>query len=98
MGEKEDGSMSDLLIIKKEVIQTMATRGWRFITDRADAVIKDLTDKALDEDNKEKRDQLVTEARAARKFWQQLSQSLEASKTAEAEPTADAEEWNEVSM
>jgi hypothetical protein len=85
--------MSDILLIKKEVINTMATRGWHFVTDRADAVIKDLTDKALDEESKEKRDQLVTEARAARKFWQQLSQSLQASTQVDGE---GSENWYEV--
>jgi len=88
--------MSDILLIKKEIIQTMATRGWRFVTDRADAVIKDLTDKALDQEDKSKREELVTEARAARKFWRELLQSLEASKTAEADTKDDG--WNEISM
>lgn len=88
--------MSDILLIKKEVINTMATRGWRFITDRADAVILDISNKAIDEESKEKRDQLVTEAKAARKFWRELLQSLEVSKQAEVEDKDDG--WNEISM
>jgi hypothetical protein len=89
--------MSDILLVKKEILNTQATRGWRFITERADLVIKDLTNKALDEEDKAKREEMVVEARAARKFWRELLQSLEASKNAEAE-TADDDGWNEVAM
>jgi hypothetical protein len=89
--------MYDILLVKKEVIQTMATRGWRFITDRADAVILDLTNKALDQEDKLKREEQVVEARAARKFWRELLQSLESSKNAEAE-TEENDGWNEVAM
>ena len=83
----------DILLIRKELINTMATVGWRFVTDRADAVIKDLMEKALDAEDKATRDELVSEARSARKFWRQMLASLEASKNAEAETEGD---WYEV--
>jgi hypothetical protein len=88
--------MSDILVVKKELIQTMSTRGWRFITERADVVIKQMTESALDEEEKDKADRLITDARSARKFWKQFLLSLESAKQVE---TADNnDEWNEVSM
>lgn len=91
--------MSDVLLIKKEVIQTQATRGWRFITERADSVILKMQNDAIDQEDKAKSETLVTEARAAKKFWKKLLESLAASTEVDAETTdqEDTEQWNEVS-
>lgn len=76
---------STLMMRKHEIINTTATRGWFFITERANQIIAKMTDEAIDCEDKERSADLVTEARAARKFWNQLSQALEASKQVEAE-------------
>jgi hypothetical protein len=91
----------DLMLRKKEIIATTATRGWYFINEQADAVLKRMIDAAIDCDQKEDSEKLVTEARAARKFWKQLQQTLEASKQVEVEGAGDssddsADGWYEV--
>lgn len=86
---------AEILLRKKEIITTQATRGWMFTVERAEAIIKQMTDLALDEPDREKREQLVTEARSARTFWRQFLSSLESFKNVDAEPV---DEWNEISM
>jgi hypothetical protein len=85
--------MSDILFIKKEVLNTMSTRGWHLIKERADAVILDMSNKAIDEEDKDKSETLVTEARAAKKFWTRLQQSLQSSTQVDSE---GSEDWYEV--
>jgi hypothetical protein len=75
---------AELMLRKREIIATQATRGWLFTVERADAVIKQMTDAALDEPDKDKREQLFTEARAARAFWRQFLGSLESFKNVDA--------------
>jgi hypothetical protein len=87
----------DLMLRKKEVITTTATRGWYFITEQAKDVIKKMTDDAINEEDAEKSKRLVTEARAAKKFWEQLQQTLDASKQVEVEGAGDSgDDWFEV--
>jgi len=57
-----------------------------------------MSDEAIDCEDKERRETLVTETRAARKFWKQLQQTLDASKQAEAEGADDSDNWYEVAM
>jgi hypothetical protein len=79
------------MLRKRDIVATTATRGWFFITERAEAIIKTLTNEAIDCEDKEDSERLVTEARAARKFWKQLSQALEASKQVEVEELESSE-------
>jgi hypothetical protein len=85
-----------LMLVKKEVLNTMATRGWHFIDERAAAVIQKLKDDAIDNEDEAKGKVQVIEARAAKKFWNQLQQSLQISTQVDGETPDD--EWNEVSM
>jgi hypothetical protein len=85
-----------LMLRKKEIIATTATRGWHFITEQANAVINRMSEAAIDEESKDKSERLVSEARAARKFWKQLQQTLEASKQVEVEGAGDSDDWQDV--
>jgi hypothetical protein len=87
---------AQLMLVKKEVIATLATRGWYFVNERAKAVITKMTSDAIDCEDKAKSETLVTEARAAKKFWNQLQQSLQVSTQVDGEVPDDG--WNEVSM
>jgi hypothetical protein len=89
-------SPGDLMLRKKEIIATTATRGWFFITDQANSVINRMSDAAIDEENPEKSERLVSEARAARKFWKQLQQTLDASKQVEVEGAGDSDDWIDI--
>jgi hypothetical protein len=85
-----------LMLRKKEIVTTTATRGWLFIVERADAVIKQMSNDAIDEEDEVKSKRLVYEARAARKFWQSLTSSVEASKQVEVEGAGDSDSWHDV--
>jgi adenosine deaminase len=88
---------ADLMLRKRDIVATTATRGWFFIAERAETIIKQLTNEAIDCENKEDSGRLVTEARAARKFWKQLTQALEASKQVEVESETDSDSnWYDV--
>jgi hypothetical protein len=84
------------MLRKKEIVTTTATRGWLFIVERAEAVIKKMSNEAIDEEDEAKSKRLVYEARAARKFWQSLTSAVDASKQVEVEGAGDSDDWYDV--
>jgi hypothetical protein len=89
---------AQLMLVKKEVLNTMATRGWYFVNERASAVIQKMMTDAIDQEDEGKSKTAVTEARAAKKFWNSLIQSLQISTQISDSETEDNDGWNEVSM
>jgi hypothetical protein len=87
-----------LMKVKHELIQTMATPGWRSLIDRAEAVIRQMSSTAIDCEDKAKSETLVTEARAAKKFWNSLVGSVTASTVVDGPDDSNGDDFYEVAM
>lgn len=71
------------LAVKQAFIRITADQSWSVIRELADEVVYELEQKALKEDDKEKRDAYIFDARGARKFWEKLLKAIELAKESE---------------
>jgi hypothetical protein len=83
---------TDLMLIKKDVIATTATRGWYHIKQLAEDTVKQAEREAIDEEDDTKGNNLRREAKAARKFLNSFLKSVEVMKLVEAADNTSSEE------
>ena len=66
-----------LMVMRAALIETTASRGWLFVERIAEAVVRDLEKKALEEDDDTKSSGLRRDARGARKFKDDLFRRIQ---------------------
>lgn len=66
-----------LMVMKAALIETTASRGWLYVERFAEAVVRDLESKALEEDDDNKASGLRRDARGARKFKDDLFKRIQ---------------------
>lgn len=86
---------SNLLLRKKELINTTATHGWRFVKELGETVVRAKERKAIDEEDDTKGASLRREAKVARQFLNEFFQLIEQMKQVEGE-SSDEKDWYEV--
>ncbi len=82
---------NELLRTKAAFIQLTNFPGWEYLRQFAEMTIANLERKALVEDDRDKREGFIHDARGARKFWNSLTGGIEATKSANTE-TEDVHE------
>ena len=75
-----------LLHMKKSIIETTNTVGWAYITKFANTVATDMERAAIDEEDDTKGNSLRREAKAARKFLNDLLTRIEMARQVDTEP------------
>jgi hypothetical protein len=65
-----------LLVMKAALMETTASRGWKYVERFAETVVRDLERKALDEDDDAKAAGMRRDARGARKFKDDLFERI----------------------
>lgn len=70
-------------------LQLIATAGWEYFRKFAEATIRELENKALSEDNKEKRETFIADARGARRFWSGMQERIYTASTQSTEQEED---------
>lgn len=85
----DNNQLAPLLRVKAEYLQMAATPGWQHLLRSAEIVIADLEKKAVQEDSREKRDELIHDARGARKFLDGILRCVETARNISAAPQDD---------
>ncbi len=70
--------MSDLLTRKREIITTTNSVGWRFIKELGEEAVRAAERRAIDEEDDAKGATLRRQAKAARVFYDDFLQAIEA--------------------
>jgi hypothetical protein len=85
---------SNLMVRKHEVIQTTGSRGWVIMKQMADDAIQQMINKAIDEADETKGEQLRKNAQAARQFWKLFMGHVESIK--DLDVANEQDDWYEV--
>lgn len=75
--------------MKAAFLQLIATAGWEYFQKFAEATIRELEAKALSEDDREKRETYIADARGARKFWTGMKERIYTASTQNTEEPED---------
>jgi hypothetical protein len=76
---------NELIRTKLAFVQLTAFPGWEYLRQTAEMTIVALERKALSEDDRDKREQFIHDARGARKFWEVLTGAIDRTKAASTE-------------
>lgn len=71
------------LAIKQAFIRLTSDASWPVLRELAEEVVYNLEQKALTEDDRDKRDAYIFDARGARKFWAEWLRQIELAKNGE---------------
>lgn len=80
-----DNANAALMQMKAGLIETTASRGWSYIEKFAETVVRELEQKAIDEEDDIKGNGLRRDARGARKFKDELFRRINLAKAQEPE-------------
>ena len=75
--------------MKASFLQLIATAGWEYFRKFAESTIRDLEGKALSEDDREKRETFIADARGARRFWSGMQERIYTASTQNTEEPED---------
>lgn len=84
-----DSNLQEFLLIKAAFQQMTASEGWRRYLKFSESTIRDLEREALIEDDPTRREQLIHDARGARKYFEGVIRRIEIAKATDSEPTND---------
>lgn len=79
-----DNNQAELTAMKGALLETTASRGWRYVTRFAETVVRDMEKAALAEDDDQKANGLRRDARGARKFMDDLLRRIEIAQSIDA--------------
>lgn len=75
--------------MKVACLQLIATAGWDYFRKFAETTIRELSAKAIAEDDREKRETFIADARGAKKFWEGIQERLYTASTQSTETPLD---------